>query len=524
VGRGNSLLSVVGKQKFRYMAANRSSSWVKWTVILVATAVVVGGGILYFTGKDDAAPQYQTVTVTRGDIIQVVSATGTLNPVTNITVGSQISGIIQKLYVDWNSPVKANQIVAQLDPATYEASVRSAQGDLANAAANLELQQVEARRSGELFTNKLISASDYDTAIANLHQAAAMVQIKQAALTNATVTLERCTIYSPVDGTVISRDVDVGQTVAASLSAPTLFIIANDLTKMQIDANVSEADIGTVVEGQEVNFTVDAFPDRKFTGKVAQIRNSPTTVQNVVTYDTVIEVNNPDLKLRPGMTANASIVTAQRSGVLKIPNAAFRFRPAEPSTNATFFARLFGGGETKNPATNAPPAATAGDTNKVNVASGGEVPLTGNEPPEELQRRVGEMRARGEDIPPEIRAKLREYYQSGALQRPAGGGGPGGGFGGRGGGSGSRGSQPALRTIYILATNTPSSDPLPQAVRVRAGVSDGASTEISDGLKEGDTVIVGVRYPQAAGASSMAGGGASPFGGGGGFGGRGGGR
>src|SRR5450432_2253970 len=153
------------------MAANRSGSWVKWTVILVATSVVVGGGILYFTGKNDAAPQYQTVTVTRGDIIQVVSATGTLNPVTNITVGSQISGIIQKLYVDWNSPVTAGQVVAQLDPATYAASVRSAQGDLASAKANQELQQAEAERSAELFTNKLVSRSDYDTAIALLHQA-----------------------------------------------------------------------------------------------------------------------------------------------------------------------------------------------------------------------------------------------------------------------------------------------------------------------------------------------------------------
>src|ERR1035438_7944521 len=155
--------------------ASKSFRWLKWIIILVVAAVVLGGGILYFAGKEDAAPQFQTTTVTRGDLTQAVRGTGTLNPVTNIPVGSQISGIIDKLYVDWNSPVKANQIVAQLDPATYEASVRSAQGDLANAAANLELQQVEARRSGELFTNKLISASDYDTAIANLHQAAAMV-------------------------------------------------------------------------------------------------------------------------------------------------------------------------------------------------------------------------------------------------------------------------------------------------------------------------------------------------------------
>src|ERR1017187_3754640 len=347
------------------MAENRSNHWMKWTIVIVAAGAVIAGGVWYFKGDHSAAPQYQTVLVTRGDLTQVVTATGTLNPITNVTVGSQISGIIQTLYADWNSPVKANQVVAQLDPATYKAAVAQAEGDLANSKANLELTVIEAKRATELFKNNLIAESDYDTAMANLHQAQAMVQIKQASLDNANVNLSRCTIYSPVDGTVISRNVDVGQTVAASLSAPTLFVIANDLAQMQIDANVSEADIGNVEEGQNVAFTVDAFPDRKFTGRVMQIRNSPTTVQNVVTYDTVIGVSNPDLKLRPGMTANASIIIAQRGGVLKIPNAAFRFRPSEPSTNKTFFARLFGGGGgTKSPPTNAAPATTVVDTNK----------------------------------------------------------------------------------------------------------------------------------------------------------------
>src|ERR1017187_74536 len=320
------------------MAENQGNHWKKWTIVIVAAGAIIAGGVWYFAGGDDTAPQYQTVLVARGDLTQMVTATGTLNPVTNVTVGSQISGIIQSLYADWNSPVKANQVVAQLDPATYKASVAQAEGDLANSKANLELNEIQAKRSSDLFTNNLISGSDYDTAIANLHQAQAMVQIKAAALDNAKVNLERCTIYSPVDGTVISRNVDVGQTVAASLSAPTLFIIANDLAQMQIDANVSEADIGSVEEGQTVSFTVDAFPDRKFTGKVRQIRNSPTTVQNVVTYDAVIDVRNPDLKLRPGMTANASLITAQKTGVLKIPNAAPRFRLPETSTTQTFAA------------------------------------------------------------------------------------------------------------------------------------------------------------------------------------------
>jgi HlyD family secretion protein len=504
------------------MAENQGNHWKKWTIVIVAAAAVIAGGVWYFKGDHSDAPQYQTLPVARDDLTQVVTATGTLNPVTNVTVGSQVSGIIQTLYADWNSPVKANQVVAQLDPATYKASVAQAAGDLDNSKANLELNEVQAKRATELFKDNLISESDNDTAMANLHQAQAMVQIKQASLDNAKVNLSRCTIYSPVDGTVISRNVDVGQTVAASLSAPTLFIIANDLAQMQIDANVSEADIGNIEEGQTVTFTVDAFPDRKFTGRVRQIRNSPTTVQNVVTYDTVIEVSNPDLKLRPGMTANASVITAQRSGVLKIPNAALRFRLPEPSTNKTFAARLLAtiglGKETKPAATNTVQVAKSGDTNKTEVAANTGAPLTGNEPPEELMRRVREMRDRGEEVPAEIRAKLRELYQSGALQRPGGGGGSGARGGG---GSGSRGSQPASRTIYMLATNAPSGEPTPQAVRVKTGISDGANTEITDGLKEGDTVIVGVKFSQAAVATPPPGG-ASPFGGGGGF--RGGGR
>jgi HlyD family secretion protein len=500
------------------MADKPGRSLIKWAIIILLVAAAIVGSIWYFAGRDNVAPQYQTVLVTRGDLTQAVTATGTLNPVTNVTVGSQISGIIQTLYVDWNSPVKANQVVAQLDPATYKASVAQAEGDFANTKASLELNEVQAKRSAELFKGNLIAESDYDTAMANLHQAQAMVQIKQASLDNAKVNLSRCTIYSPVDGTVISRNVDVGQTVAASLSAPTLFVIANDLTKMQIDANVSEADIGSVEEGQSVTFTVDAFPDRKFTGRVMQVRNSPTTVQNVVTYDTVIEVSNPDLKLRPGMTANASIITAQRSGVLKIPNAALRFRLLEPSTNKTFAAQLLAkiglGKETKPATTNTVPVAKNGDTNKTEVAANTGAPLTGNEPPQELFRRVQEMRDRGEEVPAEIRVKLRELFQSGALQRPGGGGARGGD------GSGSRGSQPASRTIYVLAANTPSGEPAPQAVRVKTGISDGTNTEITNGLKEGDVVITAVKMPQSQVSTSSAG--ASPFGGGGG--GRGGGR
>lgn len=311
------------------MANNGSSSWIKWLVIVLIIAGVAGAIGWHMLAHQNSGPMYQTMDVSRDDVIQAVTATGTLNPVTNVLVGSQISGNILKLYADWNTPVKANQVVAMIDPASYKSAVEQAEGDLSNSLANLELTKVEAKREDELFKNNLVSESDHDTATATYHQAEATVQMKQAALDNAKVNLDRCTIYSPVDGIVIQRSVDVGQTVAASLSAPTIFVIANDLTKMQIDAQVAEADIGGVEEGQHVNFTVDAFPYRTFVGKVQQIRNSPTNYQNVVSYDTVISVDNSDLKLRPGMTATVSIVVAARTNVLRIPNSALRFRPPD---------------------------------------------------------------------------------------------------------------------------------------------------------------------------------------------------
>src|ERR1039457_878600 len=276
------------------MATKQSSGKSKWIIILSAIIVIVAGAIWYFNRGNSGAPPYQTTTGKRGDLMEAGSASGTWNPGINLTGGGQDSGRISKLYVDFNSPVTNGQLVAEIDPRTYQAAMEQSAADLANSKANLELQQAEADRALELFTNKLISQSDRDTTIATLHEAEAMVKIKTAALSNALANLGYCKVYSPVDGTVISRSVDVGQTVAASMSAPVLFQIANDLAKMQIDANVSEADIGSVEEGQNVSFSVDAFPDSKFSGKVRQIRNSPTTVQNVVTYDVVIEVRSEE--------------------------------------------------------------------------------------------------------------------------------------------------------------------------------------------------------------------------------------
>src|SRR5437870_4074928 len=297
-----------------------------WLVVIVGLVIVL---LVVRQLRSGGAATYQTATVTRGPITQAVTATGTLNPVVNVQVGSQVSGNIAKLFVDFNSQVKAGQVVAQIDPALFQATVTQAEGDLANAQAALELAKLNASRTQELFAKKTSSQADVDQAMANLHQAEANAKIKQGALDKAKADLDHCTITSPIDGVVISRSVDVGQTVAASLQAPVIFTIANDLTKMQIDANVAEADIGTVEVGQKVDFTVDAFPRRTFHGRVVQVRNAPVTVQNVVTYDTVIGVNNADLKLKPGMTANVSIVGAHRDNVLKISNAALRFRPPE---------------------------------------------------------------------------------------------------------------------------------------------------------------------------------------------------
>src|SRR5436190_2121243 len=309
--------------------------FVPWIALITALLIVA---FVVRQCRNGGAANYQTATVTRGAITQAVTATGTLNPVVNVQVGSQVSGNIQKLFADFNSQVKSGQVVAQIDPALFQAAVTQAEGDLATAQAALELAKVNAVRTQELFTKKNSSQQDLDTATATLHQAEGNVKIKQGALDKAKADLDHCTITSPIDGVVISRNVDVGQTVAASLQAPVIFQIANDLTKMQIDSNVAEADVGAVEVGQDVDFTVDAFPTRTFHGKVTQVRNAPITVQNVVTYDTVIGVDNKDLKLKPGMTANVSIIIAHKDNALQLKNAALRYRPAEagpPSSQNT---------------------------------------------------------------------------------------------------------------------------------------------------------------------------------------------
>jgi len=444
------------------MGKPEKSGGMKWIIIVLLLLGGAAGGVWFIKNRKSDAPEFTTTKVGRGEVTQAVTATGTLNPVLNVQVGSQISGNIQKLYADFNSVVKSNQIIAELDPATYRANLSSAESELASAKASLQLAQVNARRAVDLNKAGLISLAEHDQAIATLSQAEAQVQIRTASVQRSRVDLGRCTIYAPVDGTVISRNVDVGQTVAASMSAPVLFQIASDLTKMQINTSVAEADVGTVEEGQEVEFTVDAFPDRLFVGKVIQVRNSPLTVQNVVTYDTIIEVNNSDLKLKPGMTANVSIIVQRRENVLRVLNSALRFRPSEEWVESI--------------PTNAAP-------------SGAVAPVGGG-------TNAGAV--------------------AGEPSRRRGPGGPGGAAGGRSGRSGRGGVERRnMQTLYVLPEgkipSTASALKL-KPVRARLGITDGIFTEVIEGLAENDLVVTG--SSTSATASAAAGGTQNPFGGG----------
>lgn len=313
----------------------------------VLAAVVAFAGYMYFK-KDNGVSAYRTAKVEKGEIVDAIAATGTINAVTTVSVGSQVSGTIQQIFVDFNSRVSKGQVIALIDPRLLEAAVEQAHANVDNAKASLEKAQVGVidadrtnRRNQELVKPGFVAQSDVDSsqtlweqAVAQKRSAEAALQQFEAALRVARTNLEYATIRSPVNGTVISRNVDVGQTVAASFQTPTLFSIAEDLTKMQVDTNVDESDIGRAVLGQTVTFTVDAWPEKTFTGEVAQVRNSPIVTQNVVTYNVVVRVDNRDLFLKPGMTANVSIQVKKFSDVLKIPNAALRYRPTAKGTEA----------------------------------------------------------------------------------------------------------------------------------------------------------------------------------------------
>ena len=297
--------------------------------ILVLLALFIGvGGVAWL--RSEKSPKYRTAPVERGEIVATISASGTLNAVTTVQVGSQISGRIKNLYADFNSRVEKGQLIARIDPDTFEAKVNQAKADVDNARVTVKDAKIKRDSRAALFQEGGISQEERDSAQASYDSAAARLEAALAALRAAQVDLDRSYIYAPVNGVVIARNVDVGQTVAASLQAPTLFLIAEDLTKMQVDTNVDEADISRIQVGQQASFTVDAFPGEMFKGQVVQIRQAPIVQQNVVTYNVVVAVVNPDLKLKPGLTANVRILVDRRANALKIPNAALRFRPPSP--------------------------------------------------------------------------------------------------------------------------------------------------------------------------------------------------
>ena len=407
--------------------------------------------------------QYRTDTVTSGPVVEVVSATGGVEAIVTVNIGSQVSGTIQRLYVDFNSKVKKNQLLAEIDPRLFRASLERAEGGLASAKANVEkaeaaladAKRVEARAK-ELFDSKLTSRADLDTATASREQAQAQLSINKALVLQskadrdtAAANLAYTRITSPIDGIVVSRTVDVGQTVAASFQTPTLFTIANDLTKMQILANIDEADVGKVREQMETKFTVDAWAGETFNGKIREVRQAPTTIQNVVTYAAVIDAPNPYLKLRQGMTASVQITTGKRDEVVRVPNAALRFKPSTAIAAPE-------GGKPDKPADK--PLASAGGKS---------------------------------DGKPEGRAPDGE--RGGMRAGREGRGGPDA----RGGGEVAKGDAPKdegpgpQRKLSRMGRVYKMVDGKPVSVPVRLGLGDSQRTEVLDGLAENDVVVIG---------------------------------
>jgi len=436
------------------MAKSRSLVGPIITVIVVAA---LGYGGYYFWSKRAAKePEYSTVKVVRGNLIQTISATGNLQTTSQVTISSQVSGNVVAINADFNDTVKKGQWLLKIDPETYEQKLTQAKASLAATKASTVKTREDTARSADLFKKNLISQSDNDAAIANLAQAESNLISAQAAVENAQTDLDRCVIYSPIDGVVLNRTIDVGATVNVNQSAVALYTLINDLTKLQISADVSEADIGNVQEKQVVRFAVDAYLNRPFQGVVSQVRNFAKNTSGVVTFSVMIDVDNSNYLLKPGMTATANIIIAERPSVLMVANNALRVRiPAELQDRMN-----------KNTSAGTVAAATP--------------------PPEEPKPAAGDTQD------PNARRNGRN------------GGNGGGGRGGRNGGTGQTtgvgmnvSNQP--RTLYKLVTDAEGKK-LPSPVVVHLGISDGTFTQVLDGVAEGDTLVTYVTMPGATAA------------------------
>ncbi len=482
----------------------------KWLyIILVLAAVIIFAA--FNLGKKDKT-QYFTAKVEKGDIREVVEATGTINAVTSVQVGSQVSGQIYRLNADFNSKVKKGQLVAEIEPSLFQGALLQAKADLENAKANLasskanlekaKATQVQAKadydRTSGLAKQGVMSQQQLDLAKANsesadaavsaaqagVTQAAAQVQQRQAAVSVAQTNLDHTYIYAPIDGTVINRTVDVGQTVAASLQAPQLFTIAQDLTKMLVYTKTDESDVGQIRPGRPVTFKVDAFPKDTFRGNVLQVRMNPTTVQNVVTYDTIIEFDNPDLKLFPGMTAYVTIPVHAAHDVVKVPNGALRFNPDMKPEDLR--ALLKDNGIEINTGRRQIAGAQGGTSGQ---AQGGQTPTGGGQQagarPQGGQSQGGDRAAMGGGRPGGGQGGGRQFGQGG----PTPGGGMAGGMG--------RGQAPS--DVAIVWKLMP--DKTLKPVQIRIGITDHTVTEVVQPLhgelKEGDEVVIGAATARA---------------------------
>jgi HlyD family secretion protein len=461
------------------------AGWLPKALWGAAAAALIAGGVFWYKGHAAPEVKWRTATVERGPLQVAITATGSLQAVLTVQVGTQVSGTVSAIYADFNSQVKKGQVIARIDTTLLRASLADAQSNMDKSAAQARQAEDTRKRSQALFERDLISQSELDQAVADARVANANLASAKAQVDRARINLRYATIVSPIDGTILSRAVDVGQTVAASFNTPTLFTIANDLRQMQVQASVDEADIGKVRMGQSATFTVDAYPDTNFVGEVSQIRLNPVVNQNVVSYDVLISVPNPNLRLMPGMTANLSIAVARKEDVLQVPTAALRFAPADAAPRKAK-------GEWKKPGADSTGTATgtpAGAPNGGQVASEGSAPSAGSAADSAGSAHMRHNRTASDSS-----------------------GGHAGKAGGYGSGKRNRGR------VYVLEAGKP------KAVDVKTGLSDGSHTEIDGPLEPGAEVIIGTEAPKGSAAAAQS----SPFGmprigggGGGGGGGRG---